>query len=322
MRAPPFIIRMRQKLWQIDRPGSKRVLRAERMPGDAEIRDMFLAGLCLGAPQKQVDVKATSAGDALSVFRGAGLEYEESRLYQPGDDPRFINWRLTARSGNLQSKLFREERRRGTLIVIDRRNSMRFGTQKRHKLAQAARVAAIVAARSHCERGSIETLLFDDALKWSTPVTSEHAILGLLRQVVADAMQPADEPREVAVDELLDLLEERVRPGTSITLISDLSGFERSDARRLMRLAGENPLKVILLHDPAELQLPAAGRLQFEGAGGRFELDTEDPSVRNNFRQMAEAYFANKRALLSEFGIVCTMLSTLVEEPEKLLADG
>jgi uncharacterized protein (DUF58 family) len=322
MRAPPFINRMRHRLWQIDRPGSKHVLHGKRMPGDAEIRDMFLAGLCLGARQKQVDVKATSAGDALSVFRGAGLEYEESRLYQPGDDPRFINWRLSARSGNLQSKLFREERRRGTLIVIDRRNSMRFGTQKRHKLAQAARVAAIVAARSHYEHGSIETLLFDVGLNWSVPVTSEHAILGLLRQVVADAMQPADEPREVAVDELLDLLEERVRPGTSITLISDLSGFERSDARRLMRLAGENPLKVILLHDPAELQLPAAGRLQFEGAGGRFELDTADPSVRNNFRQMAEAYFANKRALMSESGIVCTMLSTLVDEPEKLLADG
>lgn len=322
MRAPPFINRMRHRLWQIDRPGSKHVLHGKRMPGDAEIRDMFLAGLCLGARQKHVDVKATSAGDALSVFRGAGLEYEESRLYQPGDDPRFINWRLSARSGNLQSKLFREERRRGTLIVIDRRNSMRFGTQKRHKLAQAARVAAIVAARSHCEHGSIETLLFDDALNWSAPVTSEHAILGLLRQVVADAMQPADELREVAVDELLNLLEERVRPGTSITLISDLSGFERSDARRLMRLAGENPFKVILLHDPAELQLPAAGRLQFEGAGGRFELDTADPSVRTNFRQMAEAYFANKRALLSELGIVCTMLSTLVDEPEKLLADG
>jgi uncharacterized protein (DUF58 family) len=323
MRAPPFINRIRQRSWLTnDRQGNKRALRGEQMPSDEEIREIFFAGLCLVSPARQVNVQASSAGDALSVFRGSGLEYEESRFYQPGDDPRFINWRLSARSGKLQSKVFREERRRGTLIVIDRRNSMRFGTQKRHKLAQAVRVAAIVAAGSHREHASVETLLFDDHLNWSAPVTTEHALLGLLRQAVANVAPSTDKQREVGVDELLDLLEERGLPGTSITLISDLSGFEERHVRRLMRLAGKNLLKVILLHDAAELQLPVAGRLQFEGAAGRFELDTTDLSVRNHFRQMAEAYFANKQALFRELGIVCVMLSTLVDEPEMLLADG
>jgi uncharacterized protein (DUF58 family) len=313
---------IRKRLWFIDRSENSRASQAEQMPADEEIRELFLAGLGIGSSEQQEDVKASGAGDALSVFRGSGLEYEESRLYQPGDDPRSINWRLSARTGNLQTSIFREERRRGALIMIDRRNGMRFGTRKRHKLAQAVRVAAIIAARSHRENASVETLLFDDSLRWSAPVTSEQGILGLLRQVVADAMLPSGEQEEITVDELLDLLEERVLPGTSITLISDLSGFERRDVPRLLRLAGENRLKVILLHDPAELDLPVAGMLQFESASGRFELETADPSVRNSFRQMAEAYFANKRALFSDSGIACVMLSSLVDEPEQLLADG
>ena len=79
------------------------------------------------------EIQHPMTGDSRSIFRGGGLDFEESRMYQAGDDLRYMNWRLTARSGEPYMKVFREERQPGIFIVVDRRPSMRFGTKKRLK---------------------------------------------------------------------------------------------------------------------------------------------------------------------------------------------
>ena len=86
---------------------------------------------------KNTSVLHREHGEYVSPRRGYGLDYEESRVYQPGDDLRFMNWRLTARSGEPHIKVFREERRPSAFILLDRRNGMRFGTRLRLKVTQA-----------------------------------------------------------------------------------------------------------------------------------------------------------------------------------------
>jgi len=94
------------------------------------------------AAANQAQVSSTRIGDHHGQRHGAGMDYDDSRQYHPGDEPRHINWRLSARSGELQVKRFREERRPLCCVLLDRRNAMVFGTRRHLKVSQAARVAA------------------------------------------------------------------------------------------------------------------------------------------------------------------------------------
>src|SRR5471032_501120 len=90
-------------------------------------------------------VGGSHAATQVSRFRGRGVDYVESREYQPGDDIRQMDWRVTARSGRPHTKLFQEEREQSILLIIDTNPSMRFGTRARFKSVQAARTAALLA---------------------------------------------------------------------------------------------------------------------------------------------------------------------------------
>src|SRR6056300_461999 len=91
--------------------------------------------------------KALSAltGPNKSNFRGRGIDFEEVRSYQPGDDIRTIDWRVTARTGSAHTKLFREERERPVLVVVDQRSSMFFGSSHCFKSVLAAQLASLIA---------------------------------------------------------------------------------------------------------------------------------------------------------------------------------
>ena len=112
------------------------------------------------------DISFRKIGDVRSTYRGHGIDYEESRLYQSGDDPRYMNWQLSARTGQHYMKVFREERQPGIFILIDRRNSMRFGTQQRLKVTQAVRAAAIAAFSAQENNFSIGGVILDDEIEW------------------------------------------------------------------------------------------------------------------------------------------------------------
>src|SRR5690554_5148832 len=85
------------------------------------------------------------SGALLSKFKGRGMEFDEFRHYQAGDDIRAIDWRVTARTGTPHTKLFREERERPVFVVVDLSHSMQFGTQLLFKSVQACHLAAVVA---------------------------------------------------------------------------------------------------------------------------------------------------------------------------------
>ena len=84
------------------------------------------------------------AGAEKSLFKGRGMEFDEARHYQPGDDIRSIDWRVTARTGRTHTKIFREERERPVFVFLDLTSSMQFGTQLLFKSVQAAHVAALI----------------------------------------------------------------------------------------------------------------------------------------------------------------------------------
>ena len=116
------------------------------------------------------------AGDVASRYRGAGLDYAESRPYQPGDEPRFMHWSVTARTGKPHVKQFREERRPAVFIVLDRRKAMRFGTKVRLKAAQAARVAALIAFAATQQGWAASGVILEAQPHWFPASTDTHAV--------------------------------------------------------------------------------------------------------------------------------------------------
>ena len=124
----------------------------KKSEGITWISPQSLIQLRLYANQIPLDsgkVHAKQGGAYVSAFKGRGMEFDESRPYQPGDDPRNIDWRVTARSTQAYTKLFREERERPVLVVTDLRANMHFATQGCFKSVNASRAAALIAWAAH-----------------------------------------------------------------------------------------------------------------------------------------------------------------------------
>ena len=102
-----------------------------------------------GTPPR--NARAPVVGPHRSAYRGRGIEFDEVRAYQPGDDKRNIDWRVTARTGCVYSKVFHEERERPVWLLVDLGASMRFGSRSRFKSVAAARAAALIAWVSHLQ---------------------------------------------------------------------------------------------------------------------------------------------------------------------------
>ncbi len=140
------------------------------------------------------------AGPNKSNFRGRGIDFEEVRSYQPGDDIRSIDWRVTARTGSAHTKLFREERERPVLVAVDQRSSMFFGSSHCFKSVLAAQLASLLAWSALDGGDRVGGLVFNDAgHREIRPRRSRKTVLALLSQVAEYNQRPApggSRPRE------------------------------------------------------------------------------------------------------------------------------
>lgn len=302
-----------------------------------EILDLRLRVLSQQAQQAQSNNRFDTAhqrmGDSRSVHRGYGLDYEESRAYQVGDEPRYMNWSLTARTGELFMKVFREERRPGVFILVDRRSSMRFGTRTRLKVTQAARAATCIsfsAQQNHASVGGVILNVPLQAPQWIKETHGEQAALELIQAACTPCPPTFDSqknPRPSAAKEpdfsyVLNMLQAMLTPGTTVYLISDFIDLEEQHRPRLMQLAAENPVHAIHIFDPAEQQLPHVGRVRFQTPRDNQEIaiDTNDTSINTAYEDAALNHFSSRKQLFQALGITYTPLSTVTDgiEPELL----
>ena len=143
-------------------------MRHDKLHADASPVSVSQAGLIrLSGPARVIaldvlHVNSLQTGAYVSRFRGRGMEFDESRPYQPGDDPRNIDWRVTARSTVAYTKLFREERERPVLLVTDLRSNMHFATRGCFKSVNATRAAALLAWAAHHRGDRLGGLIFGD----------------------------------------------------------------------------------------------------------------------------------------------------------------
>lgn len=218
------------------------------------------------------------SGQAPSVLRGRGMEYAESREYVPGDDARYIDWRVTARTGRTHTKLFQAERERVTLIVADTDSALYFGTRTRFKSVQAARVGA-VAAWSAQRRGDRVAALRGSHSEAAVPPAG--GTRGVLR--VLDALSrwytqpPAD---DAGLDHALHQAARVLRPGARLLVLADPQRAQAIALSRWAGLAQHHEVELVLLVDPLELD-PPRERLDLRAAGAALRLDLRAEGVRS-----------------------------------------
>jgi uncharacterized protein (DUF58 family) len=241
-----------------------------------------------GLKLRHGNCRAAQGGNYLSSFKGRGMEFDETRLYTPGDDARHMDWRVTARTGKAHTKLFREERERPVFLSVDARVAMFFATRGVFKYVQAARLAALTAwsAQLHGDRigGQVFTEGGGIELK---PEHGRRAVLHLLQKLVEAEPSPAISP-STGLDQALARLVHHARPGSLVFVFSDFRGLGSAGEFSLMRLRRHCDVALVFLSDPLESQLPASGRYRFAHAGRELTLDTSPATAQAHAGRFAQ----------------------------------
>lgn len=270
------------------------------------IRELALspaAQLPLGARESH----AILAGERPAPFAGGGIEFAEHRAFQPGDSPRFINWRLYGRSGQLFVRRFQEERREQLFLLIDQRAPMWFGTRRRLKVARALAQAVFLAQVAERRQMEIGAVVLSDHLDWHAPRRRFAALAPLFAQLNRQADPAGLSRHELALNAILPQLALRIPRGSTVCLISDFHDLDADSVALLYALARHHSLTAFHVQDPIELQLPPQGRYTVADAA-RPEvtrvIDCDDAARRGQWQARLDERNARLRDWLVQGGAV------------------
>ncbi len=257
--------------------------------------------------------RATLSGTHESRFRGRGMDYQESRVYQAGDDIRSMDWRVTARTGKPYIKLYQEERERPVILFVDLGPSMFFGTRGTLKSVAAARVAALIgwAAAAHADR--IGAVLVNGGHCELQPRGGRHGALRLIRALVesTDPRAAVDAPsRQGAFNAALARMRRVSRPGSLIFLISDFYGIDGNTGKLLARLHQHSDLAAIQIVDPLELSPPLPARYGITSGGQNAILDLRSEGARRIYQEYFDHHHQAAAGLMQRNAIPMLRLAT------------
>jgi uncharacterized protein (DUF58 family) len=320
-------VRLAQLKRWLRRPGQTDAAAAVHAPL-IEAADLaaLAAQASLLATQPLREVHDHHAGDWASRWLGRGLDFEESRPYSAGDDIRDMDWRTTARTGRPHLKIYREERQPTVHLVVDRGATMRFGTRRRLKVAQAARVAALLAFAAAGRNGVIGATLWDAQDQEVPPLHGRLAALALIEQAAAPCPPLTDpastEPLHHA--DRLASLEASLPRGAQLVLISDFSWLTAAHEPLLARLAARFEVWAIQIVDAAERALPYLGLVRFHdmASGQGVWLDTARASVRSACQSALARRLDTQAASLVRAGVRHQQVGSETDDLVALLVDG
>ena len=266
------------------------------------------------------------AGPNKTNFRGRGIDFEEVRSYQAGDDIRTIDWRVTARSGKPHTKVFSEERERPLLIVNDQRQGMFFGSQYCFKSTLACYLSALIAWAGLQQGDRVGGLVFgNEGQQELKPKRSRQAVLALMKRMgeynqllnSSTGIHLADSERlKTSLTELRRI----ARPGSAIYFISDFSGYQDEDVQKqLFLLSRHCEITAIYIYDRLEHTLPSAGQYTISDGEQRRPIFTGDAKLRQHYQQQFQDNLENLQAMMAKLGIPLIEISTHQAPLKRLL---
>jgi uncharacterized protein (DUF58 family) len=269
-------------------------------------------------------ISTVNAGGYLSAVRGRGMDFDETRGYQAGDDIRFMDWRVMARTGKAHTKLFHEEKERPVFLVVDQSARMHFGTRVTFKSTIAAHTAAILAWAAVQQGDRIGGVIFNDhdfcAIK---PRSRKHGVLHIFNQLVAMNQQPQGTATVGnQLEQVLMQLRRVCHPGGLIFIISDFATMTPAIERHLRALGRHNEIIACQVYDQLERDPPPANIYQFTDGTRRVWLDSRKKDMHARYKHQFETQQEALKSLLTRQRIPLLELGTHESIADVLLSLG
>ena len=258
----------------------------------------------LRLPMRQAAASAL-AGAYRSRIRGRGVDFLESRNYQPGDDIRNMDWRVTARTGKAHTKVFQEERERPVLVVLDASPSLYFGTRERLKSVAAGQMAAAVAWSAVRRGDRIGGFLF--ASGRHRELRPAGGRRGAMRMI--QGLEQQSDRKTEPLSRALERVRHTVRPGSLVIVISDFFSLDEACNRHVSRLRQHNDVIGCQVLDVAEHHLPV-GRYPITDGENSTVLDMGSSEPRRRYEAMGMQHLNAPRRLFQKHHCGWLVLNT------------
>ncbi|AFU97439.1 DUF58 domain-containing protein [Simiduia agarivorans] len=255
--------------------------------------------------------RSALAGGHASRLRGRGMEFAEVRPYQPGDDVRSIDWRVTARTQKPHTKLFVEERQRPVFFMIDQRAAMFFGSRRCFKSVYAAQLGALLSWSVSASGDKVGGLIAHaSGVQDDRAQGSQHAALALihrLHQCNHQLHSPTASDQESSLASWLSDARRAAKPGATLVLISDFHDWDADCEKSLALIQRHNDTLVFQIHDPLERHWPGDGELSVSAGGEAIALN---PALAKTFNRHWLARQQAVEACCARLGIRYYLLDT------------
>jgi len=241
---------------------------------------------------QQNNLMATSGGNHHAQRKGRGMTFSEVRQYQPGDDIRHIDWRVTARTQKAHTKVFIEEHERPVILVTEQTPALFFGSQVRLKAVQALNLSAILAWTALHQNERVGGFSFNETHQaWVKPKRSQQTVLHTLQQTIQmqNQLTRPGQSNPLTWQSHLKHLTQVVKPGSKLFLIGDLLQLTDQSMAYIRNLSRHNDVVAIHLFDPLEKQLPKLGWLSLTlgiKADKLLKLDSFRSETRDSYAQL------------------------------------
>ncbi len=228
-------------------------------------------------------VREAVGGEYHSVFKGQGIDFDDFREYQPGDEVRSIDWNVTARMGFPFIKKFVEEREMTVFLAVDVSASGNYGGVEQSKRELAAEIAGIFAFSANANQDKVGLVLFSDQTElWVPPSKGSRHVLRVIREILYCQPKGRGSNPVPALERLTNQLTRRAL----VVMLSDFQfgGFERS----LQVCSIRHDVVAVQISDPSEIELPNVGWMRWEDpeSGEQLELNTSSTAVRERYREL------------------------------------
>lgn len=273
------------------------------------------------APAQGARQLGRQAGLKLSRQKGRGIDFAEVRPYEPGDDVRTIDWRVTARKQRVHTKVFREERERPVLFFVDQSQSLFFGSRQRLKSVAVAEATALLAWQALGEHDRVGGLVLgNDRFAVHRPFRNLRPVARFLYAIAEynQALSRAGAARRENRVAAMLAFRRLVLTGYRIVLVSDFATDLDLWEELVHAIARHNRATLVQITDPLESELPPDDLYAVTDGQARLQFDSSDIALRRHFHARFEARLARVQSLCAHDHIAWRCLSTA--EPDLLPA--
>ena len=251
-----------------------------------------------------------------ALFHGRGLEFKEVRQYQSGDDFRLIDWRVTARTGQMHTKLFQQEKEQTLFLIVDGSPSMHFGSRQYFKWVLAAHIAAIFTWLAHDNADRVSALVYGDSntLRFVTPGIGESSNLRLFHLLsetepqIQHKKQQADNNSKLY--DAIRYLNPLVRSDSMVLILSDFRDLDDVTRRQLKTFARRTDVAAIHLYDRLEKMLPEKGTFPVTNGLKTLFFDAGQKDLKQQYHSLFESQLEDLQRFFRKQGSILYSIGT------------